>query len=89
MKDFNWWDKRVFQTGNYNCGTGWRRAMEENRNLKMKAEALARGWRRTLDGLSIWSDLVPSVGMAPPEEALPVVFLEGVCEFRECGEEYI
>lgn len=80
VKDLNWWDKRQFHFNSYNSCTGWRRAEEENQAFKMKVEALTSGWRRTLEGLDRWCDLVPSAGYASPEDALPVVFyhMEGL-----------
>lgn len=48
-KDLNWWDMRRFNRDSYNSCSGWRRAKEENHQLRMKVDALTNGWRRTLE----------------------------------------
>lgn len=48
-KDLNWENMRRFNNDSYNSCIGWRRAEEENQVLRMKVDALTKGWRRSLE----------------------------------------
>ncbi|KAM0847183.1 hypothetical protein ACQ4PT_055175 [Festuca glaucescens] len=50
-KDLNWENMRHFNNDSYNSCVGWRRAEEENQVLRMKVDALTKGWRRSLESI--------------------------------------
>jgi hypothetical protein len=86
--DLNWLRMRHFNMEGCNSCAGWRQAQKEIEELKIKVDALTKGWRRTLEELGYGCNLGPFEGIFCPMDYVQATFYEGISEFERIAERY-